>query len=267
MKKRKIVQLLEEKAAEYEQPNFIANDPIGLPHRFEQKQDIEIMAFFAATLAWGQRITVINNCNRLAEWMGNRPYHFILNHSEEELIPFENFVHRTFNGTDTLYFLHFLKQHYSEHESLESAFSKFLSPKDPSVEKALIGFRDYFFSLPEAPARTKKHVATPARKSACKRLNMFLRWMVRPGAKGVDFGIWKEISPSQLVCPLDVHVERVARKLGLLKRKQTDWLAAIELTENLKKLDKSDPVKYDFALFGLGLEGFGKEYKCADCAS
>lgn len=259
MKKKEITQLLEEKAAEYEQPNFIQNDPISLPHRFSVQQDIEIMAFFAATLAWGQRITVINNCNRLAEWMGNRPYHFILNHSEEDLIPFESFVHRTFNGTDALYFLHFLKHHYSANESLESAFSRHLKAKDKTVENALIGFRDYFFNLPDAPARTKKHVATPARKSACKRLNMFLRWMVRSEEKGVDFGIWENITSDQLVCPLDVHVERVARLLGLLKRKQTDWLAAIELTENLKKLDKADPVKYDFALFGLGLEGFGKE--------
>ncbi len=257
-KGKEIKALLNEKAAQYEQPHFLANDPIGLAHGFEQRQDIEMVAFFAATLAWGQRVTIIKNCHRLIEWMDHRPYQFILHHSDHELKVFESFVHRTFNGTDALYFLHFLKHHYAENESLESAFARHLSAKDKTVENALIGFHNYFFSLPEAPARTKKHIATPARKSACKRLNMFLRWMVRSNEKGVDFGLWKTIKTEQLICPLDVHVERVGRKLGLLTRPQTDWQAAVELTENLKKLDKTDPVKYDFALFGLGLEGFGK---------
>lgn len=188
--------------------------------------------------------------------MDNAPYDFIRNHTESDLNPFLNFKHRTFNSTDTLHFIRFFKEYYAENESLEIAFSQWMQKSDDTVEKGLIGFHNLFFSLEDSPDRTRKHIATPARKSACKRLNMFLRWMVRKDDKGVDFGIWETIQPSQLVMPLDVHVEKVARHMGLLKRKPTDWQAAVELTNKLRSLDPNDPVKYDFALFGLGLEKF-----------
>ncbi len=244
--------LLDSKTAEYNQPDFIENDPVQIPHLFSKKQDIEIAGLFAATLAWGQRITIINNCRKLLGWMDNDPHAFIMHHRESDLKPFIEFRHRTFNATDALYFIEFLKWFYTEHKSLEEAF--WVSEADQTVEAGLVRFSNLFFSLPEYPARTKKHIATPERKSACKRLNMFLRWMVRNDNRGVDFGLWTGIKPSQLVCPCDVHVERVARELKLIKRKQTDWLTALELTDNLRKLDAEDPVRYDFALFGLGLE-------------
>ncbi|MBX2963647.1 MAG: TIGR02757 family protein [Cyclobacteriaceae bacterium] len=245
---------LNEKVLAYNQPGFIANDPVSIPHLFIRRQDIEIAGLFAATLAWGQRITIINNCRKLLSWMDNDPYNFILHHKEKDLKPFVDFRHRTFNGTDALYFIDFLKRFYVGHDSLEEAFR--VDTADATIAKGLINFRNLFFSSPDYPLRTKKHIATPERKSACKRLNMYLRWMVRHDNQGVDFGIWKNIKPAQLVCPCDVHVERVARKLGLIKRKQMDWLTALELTDNLRKLDPVDPVKYDFALFGLGLEKF-----------
>ena len=220
------------------------------------------MGFFAAILAWGQRKTIINKCNELANFFDNSPYDFMLNHTDNDLKKLLNFKHRTFNATDLLYCVHFFKHYYQENYSLETAFSQFLSPNDTNIEKALIGFHDLFFSLPDFPQRTYKHIATPVRKSACKRLSMYLRWLVRRDSitnntndnkKRVDFGLWHSIKPSQLICPLDVHVERVGRKLGLLQRPKTDWLAAVELTENLKKFDAQDPVKYDFALFGIGI--------------
>ncbi|MFN3840505.1 MAG: TIGR02757 family protein [Cyclobacteriaceae bacterium] len=244
--------LLERKVLQYNQPGFIENDPVSIPHQFSKKQDIEIAGLFAATLAWGQRVTIINNCRRLLTWMDNDPHQFILHHRENDLKPFMDFRHRTFNATDTLYFLSFLKWYYSHYQSLEDAFH--VDSVENSVEKGLIRFHNLFFSLPDFPHRTKKHVATPERKSTCKRLAMYLRWMVRSDNCGVDFGIWKRIKPAQLVCPLDVHVERAARKLKLIKRKQTDWQTALELTASLGKFDPVDPVKYDFALFGLGLE-------------
>lgn len=247
-------ELLDVKVKQYNQPGFIDFDPILIPHQFSKKQDIEIAGLFAATLAWGQRVTIINNCRKLLGWMDHDPYNFVLRHREHDLKPFLDFRHRTFNATDTLYFIAFLKWYYTRHTSLEDAFS--VSSGELTIEKGLINFHNLFFSLPDFPQRTKKHVATPERKSACKRLNMYLRWMVRRDAHGVDFGIWKTISPAQLICPCDVHVERVARKLRLIKRTQMDWLTAVELTENLRKLDPIDPVKYDFALFGLGLEKF-----------
>ncbi len=215
-------------------------------------QDIEIAGFFAAMLAWGQRITIINKSTELMELMDNSPYDFLINHKLDDLKPFDKFKHRTFNGTDALYFIEFLSQFYKKHKSLEEAFS--IQSSDETVEQSLVGFHDLFFSLPDFPGRTKKHIATPERKSACKRINMFLRWMVRKDKQGVDFGIWNKISPSQLICPCDLHVERVARKLKLIKRKQMDWETALELTANLRKFDPLDPVKYDFALFGLGIE-------------
>ncbi len=255
--------LLESKVQQYNQPNFIPNDPISIPHQFSQQQDIEIMGFWAAVLAWGQRKTIINKCNELIRLMDGAPYDFVRNHQPLDLKPFLHFKHRTFNATDTLYFLHFFQQFYAEHASLEEAFVPAASVTLPQperhpafpAEQALVRFHEVFFSLEDAPARTRKHVATPARKSSCKRLNMFLRWMVRKDANGVDFGIWNRLSPAALVCPCDVHVERVARKLGLLQRPNTDWQAALELTDHLRRFDPSDPVKYDFALFGLGVEG------------
>ncbi|SMD38804.1 TIGR02757 family protein [Reichenbachiella faecimaris] len=241
---------LDEKVALYNQPSFISEDPISIPHQFTKKQDIEIAGLFAATLAWGQRKTIINKGNELMQMMEHAPHDFIINHEENDLRKFLAFKHRTFNPTDTLFFIDFLKSHYQKHDSLEIAFT---SGQTSNMEAYLINFHRALFTHPNAPDRTKKHVATPARKSACKRLNMYLRWMVRKDNKGVDFGIWNTIKPSQLICPLDVHVERVAKRLGVLQRKQTDWRAALELSNNLRRLDPHDPVKYDFALFGLGV--------------
>ena len=260
MKKQvNLADFLEDKYKEYSTTLFIKDDPIGIPHRFSQLQDIEIAGFFAAILAWGQRKTIINKCNLLMEYMGNTPYDFIKNHTDTDLKPFENFKHRTFNSTDVLYFIDFLKRHYSDYSSLEDAFLLSWKKDDDDIGNSLIGFSDYFKSHPDFPQRTSKHIATPARKSACKRLSMYLRWMVRKDANGVDFGVWNTIKPSQLICPLDVHVERVSKKLGLLTRKPTDWKAAQELTQKLKQYAPDDPVKYDFALFGLGLEGFADD--------
>jgi len=254
MKASKRVELLlflDEKVDQYNRPNFIDNDPICIPHAFSKKQDIEIAGFLAAVLAWGQRITVINKTRQLLSWMGDDPHHFLLNHTEGDLKPFGKFKHRTFNGTDALYFIASLSNFYKHHASLEEAF---IVPIDSStVENGLFNFHRVLFYL-DYPPRTLKHVYTPERKSACKRINMYLRWMVRSNSTGVDFGLWKSISAAQLVCPLDVHVERVARKLKLIKRTQADWQTAVELTNNLKKFDPTDPVKYDFALFGLGVE-------------
>lgn len=247
---------LESKVNKFNTPEFIATDPISIPHSFSKKQDIEIASFFAAIFSWGQRKTIINKSKELLNLMDNSPHNFILEHKEKDLKRFLGFKHRTFNATDTLYFIHFLLSHYSKNNSLETAFSDDIKSDDSTIEKGLIHFRKKFFSLPDFPKRTMKHISSPESKSTCKRLNMFLRWMVRKDKNGVDFGLWKKIKPSQLVCPLDVHVERVARNLGLIKRKQTDWLTAIELTENLKKFDPDDPVKYDFALFGMGISDY-----------
>lgn len=250
-----IADLLNAKVEQYNRPEFIANDPISIPHQFTRQQDIEIMGFWAAMLAWGQRKTIINKCNELIKLMDGAPYDFIKNHQEQDLKRFLQFKHRTFNATDTLYFIHFFQHYYAIHSSLEDAFIAQNMSDNQTVELSLIQFHDLFFNSDFAPVRTRKHIATPARKSSCKRLNMFLRWMVRQDNKGVDFGIWQQIKPSQLVCPCDVHVERVARTLGLITRPKPDWQTALELTENLRILDPHDPVKYDFALFGLGVEG------------
>jgi uncharacterized protein (TIGR02757 family) len=244
---------LDDKAALYNRPGFIASDPISIPHRFTLKQDIEIAGFFAALFAWGNRTTIINKCTELLQLMDNAPYDFMQHHTDADLKKFLHFKHRTFNTTDLLYFISFLQYYYSQHLSLESAFSIWLTEEDQTIETALFHFHHYFFSLPYAPERTRKHVATPERGSHCKRLNMFLRWMVRRDNNGVDFGIWNEIKPAILVCPVDVHVARVARSLNLLTAKTLNWNAALELTEHLRQLDPEDPVKYDFALFGMGV--------------
>jgi len=245
---------------------FIERDPISIPHQYKQLQDIEISGFFAAILAWGQRKTIIKKCQKLMQMMDNAPYQFILGHSEKDLKLFLDFKHRTFNAEDTLYCIHFLKFWYGQHKSLETAFSQFLKDDDLNIQNALIGFRNLFFSLPKSPNRTEKHISTPAKKSACKRLCMYLRWLVRKevGKEKIDFGLWRKIKPSQLVCPCDVHTERTSRFLGLVKEKQVNWKMAVELTENLKKFDAQDPTKYDFALFGVSEANFLETYlpKC-----
>jgi len=247
-------EFLNTKVEFYNQPEFITFDPISIPHEYTKKQDIEIAGFFAATLAWGQRVTIINKCKELLAMMDNTPHDFLIHHTLSDLKPFETFKHRTFNATDVLYFIELLSTYYKTSDSLESAFiGKQITNQQFPIEAGLINFHNTFFSLPDYPQRTMKHVSTPTRKSACKRLCMYLRWMVRQDDKGVDFGIWKKISPAQLVCPCDVHVERVARKLKLIKGKGMNWQTALELTTNLRKLDPMDPVKYDFALFGLGI--------------
>jgi len=249
---------LDQKVVEYNQPSFIGEDPVSIPHLFSKKQDIEIAGFFAAIFAWGIRKTIISKSRRVLELMDDAPLDFCLCHTEADLKKMEKFSHRTFNDTDLLYFIAFFKSHYLKYSSLESAF--FPGPGQPAlygkrdvIENGLNRFYQYFFSLEDVPARTKKHIAAPQKKSTCKRLNMFLRWMVRTDERGVDFGLWRSISPAQLICPVDVHVARVARHFKLLQRKQVDWQAALELTEALRKFDPCDPVQYDFALFGLGV--------------
>lgn len=249
-----IKDFLDQKVTLYNQPNFIELDPISIPHRFHKKQDIEISGFFAAILAWGQRKTILNKCSELLARMDDAPHDFLVNHTEEDLKVFLDFKHRTFNEVDALYFIHFLSWFYRHQDSLESAFLIGQTGAVDSMESMLIHFQRYFFSLEDAPGRTKKHISSPATRSACKRINMYLRWMVRQDKQGVDFGIWKQIRPAQLICPCDLHVDRVGRKLGLITRKQTDWGTALELTQVLRSFDPLDPVKYDFALFGLGVE-------------
>ncbi|MBK8609684.1 MAG: TIGR02757 family protein [Chitinophagaceae bacterium] len=244
---------LDQKVVLYNNASFIKDDPISVPHQFAKKQDIEIAGFFAAIFSWGNRTTIINKSNELMRLMNQAPYDFCLHHSDADLKKLLPFKHRTFNATDLLYFVSFFKMHYTKHDSLEPAFTSWMHKKDLTIEHALTGFYHYFFSLPDIPERTRKHIASPEKKSSCKRLNMFLRWMVRSDGSGVDFGIWKNINPSQLICPLDVHVARVAKELNILQRQPPDWEAALELSAYLRTLDKTDPVKYDFALFGSGV--------------
>lgn len=248
-----LVDFLNTKYLEYDKPAFITPDPIAVPHSFTNKQDIEIAGFFAAIFAWGNRTTILNKSRELMQRMDNAPHAFCLSHSDKDLKNLLGFRHRTFNDTDLLYFVSFFHHHYSKHSSLETAFTLNMQAGDVNIENALDGFYQYFFSLEDVPQRSLKHIACPAKKASCKRLCMYLRWMVRRDAFGVDFGIWKNISPSQLVVPLDVHVARVARQFKLLTRPSNDWLAALELTESMKLLDKKDPAKYDFALFALGV--------------
>jgi uncharacterized protein (TIGR02757 family) len=244
--------LLDEKAEFYNSPSFIELDPVSIPHRFSRKEDMEISAFLTATIAWGQRPVILKNAGSLLQRMDNAPYDFIRHFKSTDLSAFRDFVHRTFNGHDCIFFLQSLQHIYREKSSLENLFCECLAPDGLSdYKEAINGWRRFFFSLPHE-ARSLKHFAHPAEGSAAKRINMFLRWMIRNDKKGVDLGIWK-LNPALLTCPLDVHSARVARKLGLLRRKQNDWAAAAELTSHLKTFDPNDPVKYDFALFGLGV--------------
>ena len=250
MKKAAIKAFLEEKVQQYESFDFIEVDPILIPHQFSQKEDIEISGFLAATIAWGNRKSIINNAQKMMALMDQAPYDFILNHKEADLARFEGFVHRTFNADDLRYFIKALRHIYQEHQGLEQLFSQYAAPK--SLQGAIHHFKQVFFSLPHQQ-RTQKHVSDPLKGSAAKRLNMYLRWMVRSNKNGVDFGLWKALHPRQLSCPLDVHSGNVARKLNLLKRKQNDGKALAELDTALRKMDPEDPVKFDYALFGLGV--------------
>lgn len=250
LNKNDLKSFLDEKVELYNNPTFIESDPIQIPHAFSLKEDIEIAGFLAATIAWGNRKMIINNARKMIDLMGNSPYDFVLNHQEWQLEKLDNFVHRTFNGGDFKTFVLCLKNIYVNHNGLEAVFSNY-AEKD-SMQKSISNFKQIFFEV-QHQSRTQKHISDPLNNSAAKRINMFLRWMVRNDKKGVDFGIWKSISPSQLSCPLDVHSGNVARKLELLSRKQNDAKALSELDTNLRLLDKNDPVKYDFALFGLGV--------------
>lgn len=241
--------LLDQKYLQFNHPDFIATDPIQIPHLFTRKEDIEIAGFFTATIAWGIRKSIINNSTKLMQWMDNAPYEFLINAQEKDYAVFLKFVHRTFNGDDCLYFMHALKNIYQNHQGLQTVFEKGYEAEG-SLFAALVHFRNVFFELPHLP-RTRKHVADVSTGASAKRLNMFLRWMVRKDDRGVDFGLWN-LPPSALYIPLDIHSGNVARKLGLLTRKQNDWRAVEELTANLRAFDPLDPVKYDFALFGMG---------------
>ncbi|WP_339839254.1 TIGR02757 family protein [uncultured Flavobacterium sp.] len=249
MNKSELKDFLDEKVIQYNNFDFIESDPIQIPHLFSLKEDIEIAGFLSATIAWGNRKMIIKNSKKLMDIMGNSPYDFIMNHSEDSLESFDNFVHRTFNAEDAKTFVKALQNIYNNHDGLEAVFAK--NQEKNSMQKSIHEFKKVFFEI-EHLQRTQKHVSDPLNNSAAKRINMYLRWMIRNDNK-VDFGIWKSIPTSKLSCPLDVHSGNVARKLGLLKRKQNDGKALAELDLALRKLDKNDPVKYDFALFGLGV--------------
>lgn len=243
-------EFLDIKVEEYNKPDFIESDPISIPHQFSRKEDIEISGFLAATIAWGNRKSIIKNANRMVELMGSSPYDFVMGHTEDQLISLEDFVHRTFNGTDLIGFIRGLRHLYSYHGGLEAIFTKYQEPG--TLQPAIAQFKELFFEAEHLP-RTQKHVSNPLKGSSAKRINMYLRWLVRKDNAGVDFGLWNSIPASSLSCPLDVHSGNAARKLGLLKRKQNDAKAVKELDTSLRRLDPDDPVKYDFALFGLGV--------------
>jgi len=251
MKAEALHSFLEEKYRQYNNSAFIDSDPVSIPHLFSEQGDIEISAFLTATISWGQRVSILKNASTLMQLMDNAPLQFVKSFERSDLGPFKKFKHRTFNGDDCIFFLNSLQHIYKTHGSLESAF-RFNKKDNDCLKTGIISARNLFFSIPHQK-RVSKHFADPGRGSAAKRINMFLRWMVRKDSKGVDLGIWKSLSPSVLHCPLDVHSGRVARKLGLLKRHQDDWLAVEELTASLRKFDPKDPVKYDYALFGLGV--------------
>ncbi len=250
LESKELRQFLDEKVKQYNSSYFINPDPVQIPHMFSKKEDIEISGFLVATISWGNRVSIIKSAKKMMELMENAPYDFIMNHTERQLENIDGFVHRTFNSIDFITFIVALKYLYQKRNGLEEIFIKYKT-KD-SIQPAIHHLKKEFFSVPHL-SRTLKHISDPLKGSAAKRINMYLRWMVRKDNAGVDFGIWKDISPSVLSCPLDVHSGNVARKLGLLKRKQNDAKAVLELDNNLRKLDPEDPVKYDYALFGLGV--------------
>lgn len=250
LKQDELKSFLDDKVLLYNHPKFIASDPIQIPHLFDKKEDIEIAAFLTATIAWGNRKSIINNAHKMMELLHNAPYDFVLNHNKQDLEPLKNFVHRTFNGNDFIQFIKSLQHIYNTHGGLEAAFAQ--HAQESSMQQAIHQFKLKFFEIQHLN-RTTKHISDPLKNSAAKRINMFLRWMVRNDGAGVDLGTWASMKSSQLSCPLDVHSGNVARKLGLLKRAQNDAKALAELDANLRKLDPLDPVKYDFALFGLGV--------------
>lgn len=251
MNPEKLKELIDSKYLLYNNPDFIPFDPIAIPHSFSKREDIEISGFLVASIAWGQRTTIVKNGFRLVEMMDNDPYNFIVNSESEDLRRLSTFVHRTFNADDCLFFIGSLRNIYLKYGSLEQAFTLGIQPDEPSIYPSILRFRERFLESPHLP-RSQKHIANPAAGSTAKRINMFLRWMVRKDHSGVDFGLWNSLSPAQLCCPLDVHVGNIARKLNLLERKQNDWKAVEEITVNLRLFDPIDPVKYDFALFGMG---------------
>jgi uncharacterized protein (TIGR02757 family) len=254
LKKHELKEFLDEKVEMYNRPAFIESDPISIPHQFTGKHDIEVAGFLAATIAWGNRKMILRNANLLMDLLDHSPYEFILNSSNNEMGRIRSFVHRTFNSTDLIYFLKALQNIYRHKGGLETIFTTYMTPD--SLQPAIHHFHSIFFELPHE-RRTERHVSDPFKNSAAKKLNMYLRWMVRNDDRGVDFGIWKSIPPSILSCPVDIHSGRVARKLGLITRNQNDSKAVSELDQNLRRMDNIDPVKYDFALFGLGVfEGF-----------
>lgn len=243
--------LLDQKYDQFNQPFFIEDDPIQIPHLFTRKEDIEIAGFLTALIAWGRRSMILRSAHRLIERMEMQPYAFVVEAEKDDWQVMGDFVHRTFQGTDCLAILQGLREVYLKHDGLEAIFAT--RPTEPDVKNAIVRGRTYLSQAPEFPTRTHKHLANPDKGSSAKRINMFLRWMVREDQRGVDFGIWKTISPAQLICPLDVHTGNVARKLGLLERKQNDWKSAKILTEKLQGFCPEDPVRYDFSLFGLGV--------------
>ncbi|WP_291867466.1 TIGR02757 family protein [Maribacter sp.] len=250
MTQKELKEFLDAKVLQYNRPNFLESDPIRIPHTFTKKEDIEISAFLTATIAWGNRKSILNNATKMMALLDNSPLDFVLNHKDDDLEKFSGFVHRTFNAGDLSFFIKSLKNIYTHHNGLESVFAP--RKKADSMQNSISEFKKIFFEIPHK-TRTTKHISDPMKGSAAKRINMFLRWMVRDNSTGVDFGLWSKISPAQLSCPLDVHSGNVARKLGLLNRKQNDAKALLELDTNLRSLDAKDPVKYDFALFGLGV--------------
>jgi uncharacterized protein (TIGR02757 family) len=250
LNKFELKEFLDEKVALYNNPSFIQSDPIQIPHLFALKEDVEIAGFLAATISWGNRKMIIQNSHKMMSLMGNSPYDFVMSFNENQLEKLDHFVHRTFNNIDFATFIYALQNIYKNHNGLEAVFAK--HQEKEGLQKSISEFKKVFFEI-QHQNRTQKHVSDPSNNSAAKRINMFLRWMVRNDKKGVDFGLWKSISPHKLSCPLDVHSGNVARKLSLLSRKQNDGKAVLELDTNLRKLDTNDPTKYDFALFGLGV--------------
>ena len=248
MNQIELKEFLDYKANQYEIIDFITSDPIQIPHRFKQKEDVEIAGFLTASIAWGNRLSILKSANKMMALMDNAPYDFIINHKKRDLSIFEGFVHRTFNATDLTFFVRSLQNIYKNHQGLENVFSS----NNPSLQDTIHDFKSIFFEI-DHPQRTFKHVSDPLKGSAAKRLNMFMRWMVRSNTKGVDFGIWKQHSPAQLSIPLDVHTGNIARKLNLIQRKPNDSKTLRELDKKLRKFDPVDPVKYDYALFGLGV--------------